>query len=104
MQGAIAELAAGATNELIVGVDDPERALATLEGIESVREARRSDEGLRVVLAGDMATAAEVNAQLVHAGVAVMRLQPVRQSLEQRFLQITSRLDAAAPDEQEVQV
>jgi ABC-2 type transport system ATP-binding protein len=94
-QGAIADLAEGGTrHELIVGVDDPERALGVLDGLEVVREARRGDGGLRVVLAGGPATAAEVNAKLVGAGLAVTRLEPVRHSLEQRFLEITSRLDA----------
>ena len=52
-QGPIAELAeGGARHELIVGVDDVELALSTLHGSELVREARRSDEGLRVVLSG----------------------------------------------------
>ncbi len=99
-QGPIAELAAGsggARNELIVGVDDVELALGTLEGSELVREARRSDEGLRVVLAGELETAAAVNAGLVHAGVAVMRLEPVRHSLEERFLEVTSRLEGGPP-------
>jgi ABC-2 type transport system ATP-binding protein len=94
-QGPIAELAeGGARHELIVGVDDPERAIGLLEGLHQVREAHRSEEGLRVVLAGGPETAAEVNAQLVSAGLAVSRLEPVRHSLEQRFLEITSRLDA----------
>jgi ABC-2 type transport system ATP-binding protein len=99
-QGPIAELArgAGARNELIVGVDNVELALSTLDGSESVHEARRSDEGLRVVLAGDLETAAAVNASLVRAGVAVMRLEPVRHSLEERFLEVTSRLEGPAPD------
>ncbi len=57
-------------------------------------EAHTSDEGLRVVLAGGAETAAEVNAALVQAGIGVMRLEPVRHSLEQRFLEITARLDA----------
>ncbi len=94
-QGAISELAAGseAHHELIVGVDDPERALATLGSSQLVLEAHRSDEGLRVVLAGDPQTAALLNAALVNAGIGVTRLEPVRHSLEQRFLQITSRLD-----------
>jgi ABC-2 type transport system ATP-binding protein len=98
-QGPIAELASGgeARNELIVGVDDVELALGTLEGSELVREAHRSDEGLRVVLSGEAGSAALVNANLVRAGVAVMRLEPVRHSLEQRFLEVTSRLDGAAP-------
>jgi ABC-2 type transport system ATP-binding protein len=100
-QGPIAELAsggAGARHELIVGVDDVELALNALGGSEFVREARRSDEGLRVELTGDPRTAAAVNATLVRAGVGVMRLEPVRHSLEQRFLEVTTRLEGAAPD------
>jgi ABC-2 type transport system ATP-binding protein len=98
-QGPIAELAeGGARNELIVGVDDRERAIGLLEGLHQVREARRSDDGLRVVLSGGPETAAEINVELVSAGIAVTRLEPVRHSLEQRFLEITSRLDAV-PEE-----
>ena len=95
-QGAIAELAAGggARHELTLGVDDPARALTVLEGSALVAEARPDDEGIRVVLTGDPQTAAQINAELVRAGVGVTRLEPVRHSLEQRFLQITSRLDA----------
>jgi len=98
-QGPISELAeGGARHELIVGVDDPERALLILDGLTQVSEARRSDEGLRLVLAGGPDTAAQVNARLVGAGLAVARLEPVRHSLEQRFLEITSRLDST-PEE-----
>jgi ABC-2 type transport system ATP-binding protein len=95
-QGPIAELARaddGARNELIVGVNDVELALGTLASSELVREVHRSDEGLRLLLAGGPETASEVNAALVRAGVGVLRLEPVRHSLEQRFLEITSRLD-----------
>jgi hypothetical protein len=35
---------------------------------------------------------ASINARLVQAGVGVFRLEPVHESLEQRFLEITSRL------------
>jgi ABC-2 type transport system ATP-binding protein len=99
-QGSISELAGGggARHELIVGVDDVELALNALGGSELVREARRSDEGLRVELTGDPQTAAEVNAALVRAGVGVMRLEPVRHSLEERFLEVTARLDAPAEE------
>jgi len=95
-QGAIADLAAGAgaRHELIVGVDDRDRALGLLAASELVLEARPDEEGIRVVLAGEPQTAALLNAQLVGAGVGVTRLEPVRHSLEQRFLQVTSRLDA----------
>jgi ABC-2 type transport system ATP-binding protein len=104
-QGAIAELAEGSTrHELIVGVNNPERALTVLEGCEHAREAHRSDEGLRIVLA-DVSSmtaadrAAAVNALLVGSGLAVSRLEPVRQSLEKRFLEVTSRLADPATEE-----
>jgi len=95
-QGAIADLAAGgdARHELTVGVDDIERALGVLRASQLVTDACPADEGIRVVLSGEPQTAALLNAALVQAGVGVVRLEPVRHSLEQRFLQITSRLDA----------
>jgi len=94
-QGPIAELAeGGARHELIVAVDDAEHAMGTLRGSDLVREAHRADDGIRVVLSGDPGTAALVNEMLVRAGVGVSRLEPVRHSLEQRFLEITARLDA----------
>ena len=103
MQGPIAELAEGGSrHELILGVDDVELALGALAASELVREARRSDEGIRVVLSGSTRDAAQINAMLVRAGVGVARLEPVRHSLEQRFLQVTSRLDAPV-ERQEVQ-
>ncbi len=102
-QGPISELASGgARNELIVGVGEgqAEAALAALAGNPAVADARSSDEGLRVMLAGDPASASEINAALVGAGIAVMRLEPVRHSLEQRFLEITARLDAPLQPEE----
>jgi ABC-2 type transport system ATP-binding protein len=107
MQGAISELAeGGARHELIVGVDDPERALALLDGYQQVQDARRFEDGLRVVLAEGpgfsiLDSSAAINAALVGSGLAVSRLEPVRQSLEQRFLEVTSRLsDSDAPIEE----
>jgi hypothetical protein len=35
---------------------------------------------------------AALNARLVCGGIGVFRLEPIRESLEQRFLQITSRV------------
>jgi len=100
-QGAISELAAGGANaELIVGTGAPEDAIAVLRNTDLVCDCTRSDEGLRVVLAGEPDTAAAVNALLVEAGVPVMRLEPVRHSLEQRFLEITARLDEPALEQE----
>jgi ABC-2 type transport system ATP-binding protein len=96
VQGAMAELAAGGKprHELLLNVDASERALSILQGSDLVAEATAVGKGeLRVVLAGEAASAAAVNAMLVGAGVGVMRLEPVRHSLEQRFLEITTRLE-----------
>ncbi len=92
-QGRIADLVGGAErHELIVGVDNEERALGLLRDNDRVTGAHRSDDGLRVVLAGGPDDAAEINALLVTAGLAVSRLEPVRRTLEQRFLDVTSKL------------
>jgi ABC-2 type transport system ATP-binding protein len=92
-QGPIAELAGGrAQDEVIVAVDDADLAERTLVGSPVVREVRRDEGGLRVVLARDLDSAAELNASLVGAGVGVSRLEPVRHSLEQRFLDVISGL------------
>jgi ABC-2 type transport system ATP-binding protein len=104
-QGAIAELAEGsAQHELIVGADDMERALSVLDGCPQARQARRAEGNLQVVLAVDDGSsaaecAAAINSALVAAGLAVFRLEPVRQSLEQRFLEVTSRLSDTPVEE-----
>jgi ABC-2 type transport system ATP-binding protein len=95
-QGAIADLASDGRNELIVGCDDPALALAVLDGFGGIRDARRSDEGLRITLAPGRDGAAAVNTLLVEAGLSVHRLEPVRHSLEERFLEITTRLGVEA--------
>jgi ABC-2 type transport system ATP-binding protein len=106
MQGAIADLAeGGARHELIIGVDDPVRALEVLDASNLTRQAQRSDEGLRVTLSevpdvSSTERAAAVNAALVGAGLAVSRLEPVRQSLEKRFLEVTSRLSDSTTTEE----
>src|ERR1700691_5966893 len=97
-QGTIADLAdGGAAHELIVGADDLERALVVLEDCPQAQQTRRSEGNLHVVLAVDADSSvaecsATINSALVAAGLAVFRLEPVRQSLEQRFLEVTSRL------------
>ena len=86
-----AELAGGgARHELLIAVDDPALAILTLDGSELVREVGHRGDSLHVVLAAGPETGAEVNAALVGAGVGVLGLEPVRHTLEERFLQITS--------------
>jgi ABC-2 type transport system ATP-binding protein len=89
--GSIASLVAGGERELDIGCDDPRLALDVLDGFASIVSAHELPDGVRVTLAPE-GSAAAVNAELVGAGVAVFRLQPVRESLEHRFLEMTSRV------------
>jgi ABC-2 type transport system ATP-binding protein len=94
-QGPIAELVADASGELVIECDNLERAAALLANDPAVRDLRREHGALRMTLAA-REQAAEINSRLVSAGVAVMRLEPTRQSLEERFLEMTTRLEVAA--------
>jgi ABC-2 type transport system ATP-binding protein len=89
--GPISELIRGGTTELDIGCDDPRLALDLLDGVEAISTVRETDDGVRVTLAGQDG-AAGINARLVAAGVGVFRLEPVRESLEHRFLEMTSRV------------
>jgi len=94
-QGSIAELVGGSAGELVVECDDAERAAGLLAADPAVHELRIEHGALRMrLLAPD--TAGEINARLVGAGVVVSRLEPVRHSLEERFLEMTTRLEVAA--------
>jgi len=93
-QGSLAELSAGADGAITIGCDDPHTALASIDGNGSLREVEEIAGGLRVLLRPDAPlekVAAELNKQLVTAGIAVHRLEPSHVSLEHRFLEITRR-------------
>jgi ABC-2 type transport system ATP-binding protein len=93
--GSVAELVAGKRPTLLVEVDDAAAARRSLGSIAAVRSIADDGAELRIVL-GDGLAAAEVNRALVGAGVSVSRLETVHSSLEERFLEITSRLEASA--------
>jgi ABC-2 type transport system ATP-binding protein len=90
-QGPIGELLRQDHQELEIGCEDPHAALDLLDGHPAVAAAREIPDGVRLSLAGRDGVAA-INSRLVSGGIAVFRLTPVHQSLEQRFLQVTSRL------------
>ena len=94
-QGPIDELIADQAGELGIETDDNERAFALLAGDPSVRDLRTEHGALRMSLVA-RDRAGELNARLVGAGVVVARLEPVRHSLEERFLEMTTRLEVAA--------
>ena len=96
VQGAIRDIAAGQDHVLVVGCDRPEEAALLLRHHRGVADLTDGESGeLRLRLVPDrqpLATAAELNRYLVEAGFEVHRLEPSRVSLEERFLEITSRL------------
>ena len=98
-QGPIGDIRAGAEQTLLIHANDVERTLSILGAHAAVASASSDGDAIRAQLRPDVeaaAAAADINRRLVEAGVAVHRLEPARASLEQRFLEITTRLGEAA--------
>jgi ABC-2 type transport system ATP-binding protein len=91
-QGHLADLRQGATNQVTVECDDPGSARRVLERIAWIRALAVDDSGALVCTLAADARAAELNRVLVTAGIGVSRLEPARVSLEERFLDLTTRL------------
>ncbi len=89
VQGGVQEIAASGDPTLLLEVDDEAAARRVLDGLSIETEGH----ALRIKLQPGR-TPAEINRALVEAGVAVSRLEPARASLEEKFLEITSRLEA----------
>jgi ABC-2 type transport system ATP-binding protein len=94
-QGRLADLRDGAAIQVLVACDNNERALTILAHQDVVREVTVDDAALLVCTLTSADAAATVNRVLVTAGIAVSRLEPARVTLEERFLDITSRLQTA---------
>ena len=95
MAGTVAEIAAGGQPTISVGVDDPILAERVLLDHPAVSESGEIAGGLRLVLADSSnAAVADITRRLVEAGVGVYRVEPARVSLEERFLEVTTRLGA----------
>jgi ABC-2 type transport system ATP-binding protein len=95
VQGSIDELRADGDSAVFVGVDAPARARAILATNRAITRIDDVEGGLRIAL-GDLGAVSDINRQLVWAGLDVDRLEPEQASLEERFLEITTRLEAAA--------
>jgi ABC-2 type transport system ATP-binding protein len=94
-QGRIEELVADEVGELVIECNDVDRAFALLRGDRTVRDLRIEHGALRMRLV-TRDQAGEINSRLVGAGLVVARLEPARHSLEERFLEMTTRLEVAA--------
>ena len=103
-QGPISELASDAapTIELrTAGAGDELRALALLNRHKAVAGAVGTADAIRITLnptdpAAAVRVTADLNRALVEAGVTVYGIELTRPSLEERFLEITSRLETEA--------
>jgi ABC-2 type transport system ATP-binding protein len=100
VQGSLAELKAGDRATIVVASRDPVAAQAALAAHRAVGEITADDGVIRASLRIDVElsaeeAAAELNRHLVASGVPVHRLEPAIASLEQRFLEITTRLEVS---------
>jgi ABC-2 type transport system ATP-binding protein len=93
LQGAVGEIGAAGEPTLIVDVDDVAAAQRALGGEPRILRIELEPHRLRIGLS-DGLSPAHVNSLLVHAGIAVSRLEPARATLEDTFLSVTSRLES----------
>ena len=98
LQGSVADLTADGATRLRVECADPARAALLLRLRADVDDVREEGDRLVVKLAtGDArTTTAQIARVLLDAGFDLYRLQLERASLEQQFLEITTRLGEAA--------
>jgi ABC-2 type transport system ATP-binding protein len=98
LQGRIADFTAHAATILRLECSDPARAAVLLRLRADVERVREEDDQLVVQLLGDdpRAATAHIAHVLLDAGFELYRLQPDHESLEHRFLELTSRLGEAA--------
>jgi len=99
-QGSLAELTRGGTPTLLLSTDDDQHARELVRADERVAHVEQRADGLVIQLGSEFEgsvqeAAADLNRALVLAGIAVYRLEHQHVSLEQRFLEITSRLEHA---------
>jgi ABC-2 type transport system ATP-binding protein len=96
-QGSIAELAGTGSQTILVATSDDDEARRLLSEHRAVEYVASESSGLRIALAaGGVEAADDISRRLVLGGLAIRRFEPARVSLEQRFLEITSRLEEAA--------
>jgi ABC-2 type transport system ATP-binding protein len=94
-QGPISELIGDTHNHYELTCDRPQAALSLLAGHPAVARVSQTPSGLQVTLTDPLAISA-VTARLIAAGLTVSGFAPVRTSLADRFLGLTSRVGGNA--------
>ncbi len=95
LTGSLDELSREGKPRVLIEVDAPSEAMTILTGVSGVLEVS-GDNGVIEASLADVDLIPELNRRLVESGIPVRRLEPVRASLEERFLAITSRLEDEA--------
>ena len=99
MQGSIEELAADGAPTILIATSDDVRALGVVGQHRAVESTTAGPDGIRVTLYCDVeadGAADNIGRRIFEAGLAIRHFERARASLEQRFLEITSRLEEAA--------
>jgi ABC-2 type transport system ATP-binding protein len=101
-QGSIAELKAGGARSLIVRSNDVGRALTLLTGHPAVHSVEENGQWIRAMLghvtgAEARMVAADLNRRLVEGGIEVFGIDLPTATLEERFLEITHRMQEEVP-------
>jgi ABC-2 type transport system ATP-binding protein len=99
LQGSIADLAKGGERTILVATSDDAQALSLLSEHRGIASVVRGEQGVQITLVPDVeevAATEDISRRIVLTGLAIRRFEPARASLEQRFLEITSRLEEAA--------
>ena len=99
VQGSIAGLAADGKRTILVATSDNDEARRILGGHRAIQAVAPENGHFRITLYPEIeaeAAAGDISRRLVLGGASIHRFEPGRVSLEQRFLEITSRLEEAA--------
>jgi ABC-2 type transport system ATP-binding protein len=100
MQGSIEDLAADGAPTIFIATSDDTRALGVLGQHRAVDTTTTAEpDGIRVTLHCDVeaeGAADDIGRRMFEEGLAIRHFERARASLEQRFLEITSRLEEAA--------
>ena len=98
-QGPIADLTAGDERAIEIVADPPVKAAGVLAGVPEIARAVERDGGIRATLApgapGDREVVTALLRRLLADGIQVERVTPLRETLEERFLSMTTRLENA---------
>ena len=101
-QGSITELSAAGVQAVVFRVIRSGRAVALLSGHPAILSVEENGTGIRAVLGRvslreARSVAADLNRRLVEGGVEVFEMELPRATLEERFLEITQRMQEEVP-------